>query len=146
MYDFLYEATGERGQIENSAIHMYSHLMKCYSHCNHQNGNKISTKWISTIFTQYENLISAKKKKPSAFNTLLTDSNAWEKIKKKAIDEYLNDGNIDHNNNPDDVLGKVLCVFPTLYDLLDKEKIKKYIMNIAISIKDDTAIEDLNKR
>ena len=145
MYDFLYEVTGEQSAMESHSIHIYSHLMKCYTHSNYQNGNNISGTWINTIYTQCEKFNKAVKDNASTFRRIFNDDVSLKRIKRKAIEEYIDDTK-SSEKDATKVYDAVHVTFPTLNDLLDWEKLKSYIMSIAVSIKDSKAIDILNNK
>lgn len=134
--EFLIEESkksGGKSNIENSASHIYSHLMKIVSVKNK------SGSWVKTVFEQYEQLIEITNE--TFWRDVKKDPIRLERIKRKAIHEYIKDGNLNANvwyNFVDNEFNHDIREFQNL------EKLRDFMINHAGN--DDTFIDFVNKQ
>ena len=123
---------GDLHNIEASSAHIYAHLMKFVA------VRPISKTWISTINEQCEQLAGINN--ASYWREVANDPVKLEKIKRKAISDFENDGNKN---------GEVLfnIVHNDLYDITkfkDINVLKKYMINRLDPAKDQDMINYVN--
>lgn len=123
---------GDLHNIEVSSAHIYTHLMKFISI------RPISTSWIGTIKNQNKELI--KIKNTSYWREVANDPVRLEKIKRKAISDFENDGNKN---------GEILfnVVHNDLYDITkfkDINILKNYMISHLDPIEDQDMINYVN--
>lgn len=115
--------------MESEAVHMYSHLMKCIA-------KPVSTKWIATIYRGCASLNEDK----IAFSQIADNNTIFERIKRLAIKEYVNDG-----NSEEEKYWIIACgAFPNLRALQIWENIRSYLYNKVLNEKPDPNIKDKN--
>ena len=125
-YEIIEESRkGEKSTIENSSIHIYSHLMKFIS------VKPILPGWIGTISEQSRNLIEITN--ASYWRDVTNNPSKLAKIKRKAIIEYEDDG----NRNGDIQFTIVYNTFSNITMFKDRALLKSYMLSHLDPKKDD---------
>ena len=126
---------GSKSNIVKSCGNLYAHLMKCCF------VKPISLKWIDTIVEQLRQLIDIKNE--SYWRDVIYDQVKLNKIKRKAIETYTNDG----NKNAEIAYTIVHSKLPDIQMFRrNPESVKAYLIELANEENNNELIDIINNK